>query len=697
MMHNFRHRFLIVDDDEVDRERLTRLLGNIYPNAELHKAVSIEDARRSLRGFQFDCVMIDYELGDATGTDLLEDVAAHRGEICPVILITLHESDQLIVDSIRKGFADYIPKSHLTAESLKRVIDEALARAAAEEKRRSDEVGLRALANSIQRSYEQLLIATADRAQDISDSKSLFLANMSHEIRTPLNTVIGLSHLLERTALDAEQADIVHKIRIASRTLLTTVNDVLDRTKLDANEMTLESVPFSLAEIVRDLRTMTEPQIDKRPIKFEIAIDEELPKHLVGDPSRLHRILLNLLTNAIKFTDTGKVKLAASLDPSGTRLLISVSDTGIGIKPELREQLFTPFTQADSSTTRKFGGTGLGLSISRDLAKLMGGDISVESMPGTGSVFTLELPYQPFEQEVREVAEEAENGEPRLKDVRVLIVDDCDINLEVATRILEMEGCIVATSVNGHDAAKFAIDAQGAIDVVLMDLQMPVLDGRDAFRRIKSVLGDERPVVIALTAGVSAGDFGTLDIAGMDGLISKPFDVNELVGVIRSKIEQGPGGAAQHSVVPQIADEWPAIDCVDIDDVRSQLGDDVQLFRTILRQLIDDYHDIAWLNASANSQEQSKRLSLLRTGANLVGAGDLAQAAGRAAEVAARGALQSEPSYLAAVCFEVSRLQSESASFLEGLALPREGRRKASLPRPTAGSDMAEGRTPVFH
>jgi len=171
-------------------------------------------------------VLIDYQLGDATGAELLDDVFSHRAEVCPVILSTLHESDELIVESIRQGFSDYIAKSSLNEDTLRRVMDEALARAAAEEKRRSDEVGLRSLASSIQRSYEQLLISTADRARDLSDSKTMFLANMSHEIRTPLNTLIGLSHLLERTDLNEDQADIVDKIRVAGRTLLTTVNEV---------------------------------------------------------------------------------------------------------------------------------------------------------------------------------------------------------------------------------------------------------------------------------------------------------------------------------------------------------------------------------------------------------------------------------------------------------------------------------------
>ena len=668
-MYDARLRFLVIDDDDVDRERLIRLLSTIYPLARLIEAESVDEARRHLRGATFDCVLIDYQLGDATGAELLDDVFSHRAEVCPVILSTLHESDELIVESIRQGFSDYIAKSSLNEDTLRRVMDEALARAAAEEKRRSDEVGLRSLASSIQRSYEQLLISTADRARDLSDSKTMFLANMSHEIRTPLNTLIGLSHLLERTDLNEDQADIVDKIRVAGRTLLTTVNDVLDRTKLDAREMVLEHVPYSLNELLRDLRTLVEPQIGKKPIRLELTASPEVPSHLLGDPTRLHRVLLNLLTNAIKFTDKGTVRLLAELDESETRLQISVSDTGIGIQPEFQAELFAPFAQADTSTTRRFGGTGLGLSISRDLVRLMNGDISMVSEPDKGCTFMVDIPLHRYAAAVDKVPRKRKGDQPRLKDLRVLVVDDCDINLEVATRILEMEGCKVATSVNGQDAAKFAIDAQGAIDVILMDLQMPVLDGRDAFRRISSALGSERPVVIALTAGVASGDFGTLDVGGMDGLISKPFDVDNLVATIRAKLEEGPGGGQAHADRRSTA-EWPEIGCIAIEDVRLRLGDDVELFRSILRQLIDDYHDIAWLTTSQDKLEQSQRLSLMRASAALVGAEDLSMAAAKAAEVASHGGLMSEPAYLASVCFEMSRLQSESATFLEGLVAP---------------------------
>jgi signal transduction histidine kinase len=668
-MYDARLRFLVIDDEEVDRERLIRLLSSIYPLARLVEAGSAEEARRELRSATFDCVLIDYQLGDAVGAELLDDVIAHRPEVCPTILSTLHESDELIVESIRQGFSDYIAKSSLNEEALRRVIDETLARASAEEKRRSDEVGLRSLATTIQRSYEKLLISTADRAKDLSDSKTMFLANMSHEIRTPLNTLIGLSHLLESTELNVDQSDIVNKMRVAGRSLLTTVNDVLDRTKLDAQEMVLEHVPYSPTELLRDLHSLVELQIGTKPIALEVATAPEMPSHLLGDPSRLHRVLLNLLTNAIKFTDKGTVKLLAELDESETRLRISVSDTGVGIKPEFQAELFAPFAQADRSTTRRYGGTGLGLSISRDLVRLMNGDISVVSEPGKGCTFMVDIPLHRYATAVHTAPRKRKGSEPRLKDVRVLVVDDCDINLEVATRILEMEGCKVATSVNGQDAAKFAIDAQGAIDVILMDLQMPVLDGRDSFRRIASALGSERPVIIALTAGVASGDFGTLDIGGMDGLISKPFDVDNLVATIRAKMEEGPGAGRTHTERRSVT-EWPAIDSIDIQDVRLRLGDDVELFRSILRQLIDDYHNIAWVSVSHDKVEQSKRLNLLRASAALVGAGRLSEAAAKAAEVASRGELTSEPGYLASVCFEMSRLQSGSAGFLEGLAAP---------------------------
>jgi len=669
------YRFLLVDDDEVAREKMYRLLAEIYQGHRVWEASNLAQARERLRGQDFDCVFLDYQLGEALGMELLRDVAAHRPEVCPVILVTLHESEALIVEAIRRGASDYISKGHLDAACLRRVTEEALARAGAEQQRREAELQFRELAAMMQRDYEHLLMATADQAEAESRAKSQFLANMSHEIRTPLNSVVGLSYLLERTRLDAEQADIVAKIEAASRSLLSIVNDVLDRAKLDAREMRLERAPYAPKELILDLEKAIEPQISGRPIAFVTDLPDAMPALALGDGTRVYRILLNLLSNAAKFTVRGEIRLEVRVAPgeAGERLLFAVSDTGVGIRPEMIEQVFEPYVQSDLSTTRRYGGTGLGLSICRDLATLMAGQITVSSQPDLGSTFVLDLPFEPHvapaQTEPAQTGVRAEPDERRLDSLRVLLVDDCDINLDIAARILELEGCTVATSVNGLDAVKFAIDAHGAIDVILMDLQMPVLDGYDAFRRIEAALGDERPAVIALTAAGADFADGQRAPGGMDDLVSKPFEVDKLVAAVRRGAERRDALAVATREIPiafHIQGEWPRFETIDVSEVQGRLGNDIALFRSILRQFLDEYHDIPWLAGAPGTAEQVQRLNLLRASAAMIGAHELAARAQEAVNhIVDEGKLTGEAGILARLCLALSDLQTEVGTFLQ--------------------------------
>lgn len=538
-------RFLLVEDDDVDRSLISRFFTKIREDYELVETASLSQARLALANSKFDCVLLDYHLDGETGLDLIPAIIEHRVELCPVILISLREAEALVGEAMRKGVADYICKANLTIERLQNVIKDVLSRAALEEERRRSERELHRQAEEMRYSHELALRASAEKAEAAAKAKALFVANMSHEIRTPLNAVIGLTHLLAKSDLDSEQAPIVENIKRASKSLLKIVNNVLDTSKLDSGQIILEKIPFSLTETFDEIVNLCSIQVEDKPVVLTADVDPNLPELIIGDPARLHQIILNLVTNATKFTDYGSVELSAKLAPNTSntksandksRIRISVEDTGIGIDAGVLDGLFEPFVQADSSTTRSYRGTGLGLTLSRELVQLMGGEIGAGSAKGIGSIFWIDLPLHPYDgpalaPQIPPVRSETTTS-AKFEGMRILLVDDCDINLEVGAGILTYEGALVRTATNGLDAVNMLLSDPDEFDIVLMDLQMPILDGEGAFRRMQSALGNKRPPVLALTASAKALNDGDIDPCGMEGVVPKPFEVDSLVSMM---------------------------------------------------------------------------------------------------------------------------------------------------------------------
>ena len=397
------------------------------------------------------------------------------------------------------------------------------------------------------------------RAEAASRAKSEFVANMSHEIRTPMNAVLGVAYLLENTPLTQAQKEYVGMIRSSGQMLLGVLNDVLDFSKIEAGRMELAPQPFLLREVLDSLSNVMSLPANARGISLAIDADDEVPPVLVGDAMRLQQILLNLVGNAVKFTERGGVSVRVMLEQAaaeqGLRLRFTVRDSGIGMDLEQQSRLFSAFNQADASTMRRFGGTGLGLAICRRLTELMGGAISVRSTPGAGSEFVVTLPFGVADDDVpvehpalqtaaaqgwlmsetpalQDAPPEPEPALPaRLQGLRLLLVEDHPLNQLVARGMLEHAGASVEVAENGQLAVDRLRERAADYDIVLMDVQMPVMDGFEATRHIRHTLGLKLPV-LAMTAGVMQSEQDQCIGAGMDDFIAKPVDVEQMLDTI---------------------------------------------------------------------------------------------------------------------------------------------------------------------
>lgn len=645
-------KVLLIEDDEDDyiltRELLAEVKGGRYA---LDWASSYEEGLKVAGLREHQVCLVDYRLGELSGVQLIRE-AREFGLTTPMILLTGQGCHDVDVEAIEAGATDYLIKDETHASRLERTI-----RYAVELNR---ERGRTEAALAAHQLIEVELEHSRDAALESVRLKSEFLANMSHEIRTPMNGVIGMTNLLLDTDLSVEQRKMTETVKVCGDSLLGIINDILDFSKIEAGKLTVEMSDFDPRQTVNSVIEVLIEQAHDKGIELTAAVHINVATGLRGDAGRLRQVLTNLIGNAIKFTEVGKVSVQVTQETKtdvDAILHFTIKDTGIGLSEPDEARLFQPFTQADGSTTRKYGGTGLGLAISKQLVELMDGEIGFTSELGRGSSFWFTVPVKsqlngsdaaalrPSSKAVMHLTlVEAQTK----ADLRILLVEDYVINQDVATRQLEKLG-YQADVVDDGLAALKALQVD-RYDIVLMDCQMPRLDGYDASaeirRREAAITGGRHIPIVAMTANAMMGDREKCIAAGMDDYITKPIRADDLQRVLdqwspRSSPRPDVNSDASLNVsAPEsfaVVDKVRLLDAIGdaghvrpefVDFYRSQMSDELNRLRLAISsesvaEVVEIAHGCAGMNANCGMRAvvaPLRELERMARAGNLTGA-----------------------------------------------------------------------------
>ncbi len=640
-------KVLLIEDDE-DDYIMTRdmLRASARQKYDLQWITNFKDGLEAVIQADYDVCLLDFRLGGSTGLELLQQ-AVSRGCKVPIILFTGQVDHDTDIEAIKSGAADYLVKQQVTPLLLERAIYHAIERKQAQEELRAlnEKLGRQNAILAESRSTAVKLMEQAETARAEAErtnrqleassmqanlmareslrankAKSEFLANMSHEIRTPLNAIIGFSDLLSDETLSEQQETYVNVICHAGGNLLGLINDILDFSKIEAGRLDTECVHCSLKELVESVDAFLRSEAERKGLEFRITHDAEVPARVYSDPTRIRQCLVNLIGNAIKFTDRGHVHVNLSVAQSDGRHLIrfDIEDTGIGIAEDKLGIIFDSFSQANSSTTRNFGGTGLGLAITRSLAELLGGSVSVTSKLGQGAVFSLVIPAgvdptkeSPLQLDSKEVRtsdryEQSFTG-------RVLVAEDNPSNQMLIKIMLQKMGLDVSIVENGQEAVDRACDQH--FDMIFMDMQMPVMNGYEAAAALRKK--NMTVPIIALTANAMKGDAEKCINAGCDEYLPKPVNRQNLEKVMAGYLDGTPVEAAGAQQWLPAVEERTAPACDD-SVLISSLADDPELV-----QVLDIFIDMLpeMLDSIRAAWRQSDTETLKRHIHELKGAG----------------------------------------------------------------------------
>ena len=535
---------LLVDDQALNIELLHQPL---LPHYKVLAARSGARALQICAASPPDLVLLDVEMPGLDGFEVCRQLQANpatRG--IPVIFVTSHNDAASEIRGLEVGAVDFISKPINAAIVLARVRTQLSLKAQTDLLRMEIDERTR-LGNELQQHRQHLeelveqrtveVTVALQRAEAANRAKSVFLANMSHEIRTPLNAILGYARQMHQAGEVKEQADRLEKIHRAGQHLLSMINDVMDVSKMEADKLALEDLDFALDTVLDDVVAILESLMHGKALTFRYE-GLPAPLHLRGDATRLRQILLNFGSNAIKFTPQGSITLTTSmLEESQEAVLLQfeLADTGVGITPEVQQRLFHPFEQADASTTRQFGGTGLGLAICAKLAAMMGGSVGVRSAPGRGSTFWFTARLHRSATRAPEMAPILDASPPQdaatqlrtqFAGARCLVVDDDAFNREIALDLVESAGLNADTASDGREA--IAKVQSGHYDLILMDVQMPHVDGHEATRTIRHLPSGNAVPILALTANAFVEDRLACAAAGMNDFVTKPIDPAQL-------------------------------------------------------------------------------------------------------------------------------------------------------------------------